>query len=77
MLGSELHFHRPLIPSGIKAANCSITYNFSSLHSLNDLQIALIQSKLEYKTAAWNSLTFADSNKLEDVERKFTNLRYK
>jgi hypothetical protein len=30
----------------------------------------LMRSKLEYASVAWNSLTTADSNKLERIQRK-------
>jgi hypothetical protein len=40
------------------------------------LYIALILSKLEYASVAWNSLTLADSNKLENIQKKFANLCY-
>jgi hypothetical protein len=53
-----------------------ITYNFSSLDSLVVLYNALIRSKLEYATVVWNKLTLTDSNKIENIQRKFANLCY-
>jgi hypothetical protein len=38
---------------------------------------ALVKSKLEYASVAWNSVTITDSNKLERVQRKFAALRHK
>jgi hypothetical protein len=38
--------------------------------------IIIVRSNLEYASVAWNNLTLADSNKLENIQRKFTNLCY-
>jgi hypothetical protein len=35
------------------------------------LYFALVRWKLEYGSAAWNSVTITDSNKLERTQRKF------
>jgi hypothetical protein len=35
-----------------------------------------VRSNLEYPSVAWNNLTLADSNKLENIQRKFANLCY-
>jgi hypothetical protein len=81
MLDSKLHFHRhtdylysrTLKPLGLIRF---ITYNFSSLDCLKVLYTALVRSNLEYASVAWNKLTLADSNKLENIQRKFVNLCY-
>jgi hypothetical protein len=36
------------------------------------LYFALVISKLEYASVAWNSVTITDSNKFERVQRQFT-----
>jgi hypothetical protein len=53
-----------------------ITYNFSSLDSLVVSYFASITSKLEYASVVWNKLTLTDSNKIENIQRKFANLCY-
>jgi hypothetical protein len=41
------------------------------------LYFALVRSKLEYDSVAWNSATITDSNKLERMQRKFATLCHK
>jgi hypothetical protein len=81
MLNSKLHFHRHidnLYSRALKLLGLIrfITYNFSSLDCLKVLYTALVRSNLEYASVAWNNLTLADSNKLENIQRKFANLCY-
>jgi hypothetical protein len=53
-----------------------IIYHICSLGSLKVLYVTLIRSKLEYASVFRDKLTVADSNKLENIQRKFTNLCY-
>jgi hypothetical protein len=55
----------------------TLTFNFSTLGSLLILFFALVGSKLEYASVAWNSVTATDSNELERVQRKFAALCHK
>jgi hypothetical protein len=79
MLDSKLHFHRHIDYSYSRALKLLglirfITYNFSSLDCIKVLYTVLLLSNLEYASVAWNNLTLAGSNKLENIQRKFVNL---
>jgi hypothetical protein len=79
LLDSKLHFHHQvdhLHSQALKLLGLIhfITYNFLSLDSLKVLYITLVCSKLEYALVAWNNLTLADSNKLENIQRKFASI---
>jgi hypothetical protein len=81
MLDSKLHFHRHIDYLYSRALNLLgpirfITYNFSSLDCIKVLYTPLVRSNLAYASVAWNNLTLADSNKLENIQRKFVNLCY-
>jgi hypothetical protein len=67
-----------LIFSGIKAlrTNSFQHINFSYLDNVKVLYIFLILSKLKYASVTCHNLTLAESNKLENVQRKFANLCY-
>jgi hypothetical protein len=79
MLYSKLHFHRHvdcLSSQALKLLGVIsfITYNFSFSDRLKVLHITSTLSKLEYTSVVWNNFTLADSNKLENMKRKFANL---
>jgi hypothetical protein len=81
MLDSKLHFHCHIAHLHSWALKLLwlirfITYNFSSLDGLKVLYITLIHSKLEYTSVCKNNLTLANSNKLENIQRKSANLCY-
>jgi hypothetical protein len=81
MLDSKLYFHCHVdfvCSQALRTLGLTrfITCNFSSLNSLVVLCIVLMRSKLEYASVVWNKLTLTDSNKIENIQRKFANLCY-
>jgi hypothetical protein len=48
----------------------TLTFNFSTLDSLSILFFALVRSKLEYASVAWNSVAITNSDKLERAQKK-------
>jgi hypothetical protein len=79
MLNSRLHFHHHvgyLLYQTLKVLGSIhfITRKFSSLDNLKVVYITLIHSKLGYASVVWNNRTLADSNELENIQRKFENL---
>jgi hypothetical protein len=70
MLGNKLRFHRHvdyICSLALKLLRLIrfITYNFSSLDSLNVLYVVLILSKPDYAAVAWKNLTVAGCSELK------------
>jgi hypothetical protein len=70
----KLHFHRHvdfIVSHALKLLGLllTLTFSFSTIDSLLILYFALVISKLEYAFVAWSSVTIADSNKLERVQK--------
>jgi hypothetical protein len=53
-----------------------ITFSFSTVRSLFISYFTVVTSELEYVFVAWNTLTTADTSKLERFKRKFLVLCY-
>jgi hypothetical protein len=60
-----------IVPLRTKATEFSLFFIMTII-----IYIALIRSTLCYGSIAWNCLTSADSNKLEDIKRTFSTLSY-
>jgi hypothetical protein len=52
----------------------SVTFAFSSLHSLLTLHCTSFTPKLQYASVAWNFVTSSESCKLERIQRKAVSL---
>jgi hypothetical protein len=75
VLVTKLYFHHHVDNLHFQATEIFMNI-FSSSDSLNILYVTLIFSKLVYASLIWSNLTVPDSNKLEKIQRKFTNLCY-
>jgi hypothetical protein len=81
MLDSKLNFYRHvnyLHSQALKLLRLIrfITYKFLSSDSIKVLYIILILSKFEHASVVCHELTSVDSNKLENIQRKFAGLCY-
>jgi hypothetical protein len=79
MLDSKLYFHRHVdfvYSQALRTLGLIryVIYNFSSLDCLVVLYNSLIKSKLEYASVIWYNLSLTDSNKVENIQRKFANI---
>jgi hypothetical protein len=76
---SKLYFHHHvdyISSQGLKMLGLIlyITSSFPTPHRLSVLYTTLVRPKLEYASVAWNSITSADSSKLERVQIKCATL---
>jgi hypothetical protein len=73
----KLHFHHHVdfffTRNEIIRVN-SYNYIFLFYHWQSIDAVSLVRSKLKYTSVAWNSVTIADSNKLERTQRKISAL---